>query len=418
MRLVFITHGSTGDTVPMIRLAAEAVTRGHETTFLAATYWKKTCESRGIRFVGIPPRGGVEEHADLMREFSGIRDNRKLLIAMFRHADRWFGEVIPVLENELAGADVLVVSYLFALYHRVSDRKGIPSVSVHFCPNTALSDLRCPDGVPHPPAFLPRPIRRFWAETLNKAADRYVCRLLGKAVTHPDLRPKSFLIPPTNLSLVLAPSRPFGFDPDELRSGVHFTGFLRGGFSADDGGADPEPPPDFPEGAFVSFGSVTTEQMRREFLDLYDSWPEDKPLTVQTGWFDPPPPPPGKRIRIIGAAPHRSCFPKASVVIHHGGAGTTTSAFFAGVPQIVVPHFADQSFWAKTVKRSGCGVKVGRRNWGRKLYAAVRRIEADPGFAKNAKRFTREFTDPGSAARAIEVMEDSFKKGAKGRGAF
>lgn len=405
MQLVFITHGSTGDTVPMIRLAAEAVDRGHVVTFLAASYWRETCTKRGIRFVGIPPHGGVEEHSAMMREFSGIRDNRKLLMNMFSKANQWFGEVIEALTPELKNADALVVSYLFSFYHQLSDARGIPSISVHFCPNTALSNLRCPDGVPHPPRFLPKALRKFWAEGLNRMADRYVCGLLRRSMTHPDLLPKGFLIPPTDLSLVLAPPEPFGYLPSELRQGVHFTGFLQAGFGAEhsmDSSADGV---DFDEGTFISFGSVTTDSMEKEFRELYATWPMEKPLTIQAGWFTPPPPPPEKKIRIIGAAPHRICFPKASVVVHHGGAGTTTSAFFAGVPQIIAPHFADQGFWAKTVKRNGCGLRLRRSGWGKHLLKAVQTVEKDSSFGENAKRFARKYTDPKSARRAIEVVE-------------
>jgi len=43
---------------------------------------------------------------------------------------------------------------------------------------------------------------------------------------------------------------------------------------------------------------------------------------------------------------HGWLFPQVAAVIHHGGAGTTAAALRAGVPQIIAPFFADQSFWA------------------------------------------------------------------------
>ena len=39
-------------------------------------------------------------------------------------------------------------------------------------------------------------------------------------------------------------------------------------------------------------------------------------------------------------------FPQVAAVIHHGGAGTMAAALRAGVPQVIAPFFADQSFWA------------------------------------------------------------------------
>jgi UDP:flavonoid glycosyltransferase YjiC (YdhE family) len=57
----------------------------------------------------------------------------------------------------------------------------------------------------------------------------------------------------------------------------------------------------------------------------------------------------------IDGAPHDVLFPRMSVVIHHGGAGTTAAALRAGVPQVVVPHIADQPFWGRRVHELGVG---------------------------------------------------------------
>jgi hypothetical protein len=41
--------------------------------------------------------------------------------------------------------------------------------------------------------------------------------------------------------------------------------------------------------------------------------------------------------------------------VHHGGAGTTTTAAGAGTPQVVVPQIADQPYWAARVAELGIG---------------------------------------------------------------
>ena len=41
--------------------------------------------------------------------------------------------------------------------------------------------------------------------------------------------------------------------------------------------------------------------------------------------------------------------------MHHGGAGTTTTAARAGAPQVVVPQMADQPYWAGRVADLGIG---------------------------------------------------------------
>ena len=56
---------------------------------------------------------------------------------------------------------------------------------------------------------------------------------------------------------------------------------------------------------------------------------------------------------VVGDTPHSWLFPRTSVVIHHGGSGTTHSAARAGVPSVVVPFAADQFFWADRLRRLG-----------------------------------------------------------------
>src|SRR5262249_41560076 len=56
---------------------------------------------------------------------------------------------------------------------------------------------------------------------------------------------------------------------------------------------------------------------------------------------------------LLREAPHDWLFPRTSLVIHHGGAGTTHSAARAGVPSVVVPFAGDQPFWADRLRRLG-----------------------------------------------------------------
>jgi UDP:flavonoid glycosyltransferase YjiC (YdhE family) len=57
----------------------------------------------------------------------------------------------------------------------------------------------------------------------------------------------------------------------------------------------------------------------------------------------------------IGNVPHSILFKYVTAVVHHGGAGTTATAARAGVPQIIIPHFFDQYYWAKQIFSQGLG---------------------------------------------------------------
>ncbi|NWF25580.1 glycosyltransferase family 1 protein [Streptomyces sp. PKU-EA00015] len=58
---------------------------------------------------------------------------------------------------------------------------------------------------------------------------------------------------------------------------------------------------------------------------------------------------------VVGEVNHQALFGRVAAVVHHGGAGTTTTAARAGAPQVVVPQFVDQPYWAGRVAELGIG---------------------------------------------------------------
>jgi UDP:flavonoid glycosyltransferase YjiC (YdhE family) len=74
----------------------------------------------------------------------------------------------------------------------------------------------------------------------------------------------------------------------------------------------------------------------------------------------------------IDSIPFDWLFTKMSMVVHHGGAGTTATGLQAGVPSILMPFFADQHFWAWRVRELGVGPKaVSRKKLSAERLAAV-----------------------------------------------
>jgi vancomycin aglycone glucosyltransferase len=57
----------------------------------------------------------------------------------------------------------------------------------------------------------------------------------------------------------------------------------------------------------------------------------------------------------VGEVNQQALFRRVAAVVHHGGAGTTTTAAGAGAPQVVVPQWADQPYFAGRVAGLGIG---------------------------------------------------------------
>jgi UDP:flavonoid glycosyltransferase YjiC (YdhE family) len=63
-------------------------------------------------------------------------------------------------------------------------------------------------------------------------------------------------------------------------------------------------------------------------------------------------------VRLLPWAPLIELLRHSDGIIHHGGAGTFMSAVVAGVPQLIVPHAADQYLNARVAERHGFGRHV------------------------------------------------------------
>jgi vancomycin aglycone glucosyltransferase len=57
----------------------------------------------------------------------------------------------------------------------------------------------------------------------------------------------------------------------------------------------------------------------------------------------------------VGEVNQQALFGRVAAVVHHGGAGTTTTAARAGAPQVVVPQWGDQPYFAGRVADLGIG---------------------------------------------------------------
>ncbi len=106
----------------------------------------------------------------------------------------------------------------------------------------------------------------------------------------------------------------------------------------------------------------------------------------------------------VGFEPHRALFPRMSVVVHHGGAGTTAAALRAGVPQVVVPQLGDQRFWARCIAARGVGVGPVKPS---EVAGAVGRCLGDPELRREAERLGALVEAEEGESRAAALIERS-----------
>ncbi len=70
-----------------------------------------------------------------------------------------------------------------------------------------------------------------------------------------------------------------------------------------------------------------------------------------------------RNICVAPYAPFSKIFPRASVIVHQGGVGTTAQALRAGRPMLVMPYSHDQPDNARRVRHLGVAKVIQRKNY-------------------------------------------------------
>jgi vancomycin aglycone glucosyltransferase len=105
---------------------------------------------------------------------------------------------------------------------------------------------------------------------------------------------------------------------------------------------------------FVSMGSVRApEDVARVAIEAVRA--QGRRVVIGRGWADLALIDDADDCFVVGEVNHQALFGRMAAVVHHGGAGTTTTATRAGAPHVVVPQIVDQPYWADRVAELGIG---------------------------------------------------------------
>jgi len=106
--------------------------------------------------------------------------------------------------------------------------------------------------------------------------------------------------------------------------------------------------------------------------------------------------------------PQEAAMREASLVIGHGGFGTTMAAVGAGVPQIVMPLFAfDQFPNAERIQAAGAGIALpGDLGAVGSVSTAVRELLDNAAYADGARTVAAEIAALPEVARSVEVLQE------------
>jgi sterol 3beta-glucosyltransferase len=424
MHIPLLTYGSRGDFQPFLALAIALQRAGHTVRLAGPGRFADAAAAHNIPFVTL-----AGDPAEISRGLNDAGENPFRMVGSMR--DYIFDiapQVVRQIRAAMDEADLVVHSFLFtAGGHAFARELGIPDVSVQtfpiFAPTRAFPNPAMADVPPGPLSYFSHWLAAqvFWYggnsgyRRLRRVSPADFPEKLYWPFKPADGRPLSpllFAFSPAVLPRPAEWTAPnisipgyFFLDEPDYRPPAALVDFLAAG----------EPP------VCVSFGSMVRrdgERIGRAVLEALARTGQRG--VVLMGWGSWRPERESDFICYLHEVPHDWLFPRCSLVVHHGGAGTTAAGLRSGKPNVVVPFAADQPFWARRVKALGAGPEPipVRKLTVDSLAAALTRALTDESIRRRAEvvgEKIRAEDGTGEAVRLIEAWAGSFDRAAQRR---
>jgi calicheamicin 3'-O-methyl-rhamnosyltransferase len=103
--------------------------------------------------------------------------------------------------------------------------------------------------------------------------------------------------------------------------------------------------------------------------------------------------------------PQALVLPRCDALVAHAGAGTMLGALAAGVPQLLLPHGAEQHLNAEACRRAGAALVVAPEELTAGVVrAGLERVLEEPAFAAAAARLRDEIAAMPPADEALAAL--------------
>jgi rhamnosyltransferase subunit B len=373
-RVVFTTWGSLGDLHPFLAIAIGLKRRGHAAVVATLPSWRANVERAGIEFRPIRPDVAPDAPGtrEIVRQIMDPRGGPEYLFT--RILSPMIRETYEDTLTAVEGADLLVSHQLPQTAPLVAAQTGITWVSAVLAPGGFLSAYDPPSPPPAPAlrALLAlHPIAgRLFNRMLRQVTNRWmdpVYRLresLGLPRNgHPLFEGQHSPVKVLALFSPIFAARQPDYPPQSVVTGFPFydevsrtkagdsalVAFLNSG----------EPPVLFTLGSsavwisgdFYAVSIAAVRALGRRALLLVGE--NAQALRAQVP----------ESIGVFDYAPHELVMPRAAVIVHQGGIGTTARALRSCRPMLVVPFGQDQPDNARRAVRLGVGRTIARTRY-------------------------------------------------------
>ncbi|MGQ0601455.1 MAG: glycosyltransferase [Anaerolineales bacterium] len=410
MHITLATYGTRGDVQPFVALGLGLQRAGHSVRLAAPQAFETFVARAGLSFA--PLAGDPQTISQALVDSAG-RNPWRIYRELYRQAMPLAKSVFDSLVALCRDTDLLIHSFLLMVgAHSVARAMGVHDVSTQliplFGPTGAVSRPMFPGLTPGP--ALNRLTHTFFAQSF----------WWGNRLGYWQLRRQyPHLSPALHWPFADDGQRPtpliYGFSrhvmppPAEWQGRAHVTGywFL-------DAEAEGQPPVALirflesgPPPVCIGFSSVVTREAKRlADIALTALRRTSQRGVLLGGWGGLQLSNQPESVFVLDAAPHDWLFPRATMVVHHGGAGTTAAGLRAGVPSLLTPFTTDQPFWAWRVEQLGVGPKAipQSRLTSENLAAAIDRALHDTDMRYRAARLGEKIRAEDGVGQAVRLI--------------
>jgi len=394
MKAVLTSLGSVGDIQPMLALGCELQSAGHDVILALSPNYESRAADVGIPFAPMGPLMPQEMVRSVITQQTAMEASSDQARHFLNVVMPYIPEIFTELRAICVGADVLISTPHQIASRMVHDVSGIPFCTIHLAHFGALGSIG---------------LKSATAPVINRHREGLGLPVLDDPLTKDATSPQLALYAVTSRIL----KRPKNWPPHH-----YVTGF----FYLEEDWTPPDelvrfllagPPP-----VVVSFSSMMYDDSDR-VTDILLAALERLACraVILSGWADLTydRPLPSTVLCLEGFIPHGWLFPRAEILVHHGGAGTTAAAFRSGVPAVIVPHMLDQPIWAEFARALGCAgpaIPIQKLS-AERLADALRATMENTAMKSAAQRLAHDISGENGIVIARKRIEELVEKCAR-----
>ena len=420
-KITFLAIGSRGDLNPACTLAKELMTRGNKVCIATHANFESFVKEKNIEYAPISGNYQTILNSEAGLNLMDGKGKFRLI-----EDELFYSQLLDAYEA-CKGSDLVVTFPLSLFGYHIAEKLNIPCIISSYVPITPTSKFPFLRFDLQKTNKLSAPLNRFsysLIEFLSWNSDRKLINKFRQEIL--DLPPIPFL------GTRYRKNAPKNFQPEEIPILHQFSPhviprpadwlsknvFITGNWFIDEEKVY-EPPQELvdfisqgQQPIYIGFGSMTirdpkqtaeiiSEAIRqtKQRAIFSPSWskvekylePKDQSIFVNSSYI-----------------PFNWLFPQMKFVIHHGGSGTTALALRAGIPQIIIPFFADQPAWGGTMVNLGVSPKLipFKKLSTDQLISAILKITDSSLYSDKAIEVSKLIQQENGVKVAADLIED------------